>query len=151
MNAIVALILLVGLIACRPVQDGSVAISEIESLATSGYRGPIVVSGYYFYHSEQDAVYQVPRPDLPGTPKVLLQMTQILESANIAPSDWSGRRRFMQVFDRQLVTVTGELRSEVFRTGGVQIDDPPPRTFIRAEKLELANQSAQTTPVSAPR
>ena len=145
MKELTAFILLVCLAGCRPAQNGSVAIPEIETLAATGYRGPIVVSGYY-YHSEQDAIYQKPQPDDHDRSHVLLQMALILERAKITDSDWLARRRFMQSFDRQLVTVTGELKREVFHVGGLQPVDPTVLTFVRVEKIERANQRSEGTP-----
>ena len=141
MKRYTALLLLVCLAGCMPSHSRSVAIPE--TLAANGYRGPIVVSGYYFFHSEQDAIYQ--KPQSYGY-YVLLQLAPILGKANI--TDWRARQKFMQSFDRQLVTVTGELKKEVFHVGGLVTGDPEVRTFVRVEKIKLANQPPLRMPVS---
>src|ERR1035437_1914959 len=101
MKKLAALILFLCLAGRIPAQSRTISIPEIETLAESGYRGTVVVSGYYFYHSEQDAIYQTPDPSNPNTSYVLLELAPIYKEANAA--DWRARQKLMQVFDRQFV------------------------------------------------
>ncbi len=117
-------------------------IPEIQALVESGYRGPVSIEGYYYFHPEEDVLYHKPQPNSRSLdfdiPHVLLSLDSIAQTEKL--NSWMDRQQHMAPYEGKRIEVSGRLRKEPRRGGGPIIHPYPVRIFIEVEEIKGPNQ-----------
>lgn len=132
--------------ACLHSGPRRISVGDVEKLVVSGYRGPVVVTGYFHFDPEFDSLSEGPRGKLGKD--VYLSLAPIVKREKI--TDWMARQRFTEPYDNRFVVIEGTLCREPIHLGGPIAGPPNEETFIRVEQIKPPNKALEPTAMTLP-